>query len=114
MLLSACVIVVLSSCNSVYDYDTAIKNGDIVDLHGNIKNIDRLDEFNVNISSKKRDKVRITRFTTEGDPIFYDLNYNGKDIKLNYDNSKDKHGAKDRRSTNCRSLKLIDKKQISN
>ncbi|MBP1989348.1 DUF4362 domain-containing protein [Paenibacillus eucommiae] len=94
----------LTSCNSVYDYETAIKNGDIVDLHGNMNNMERLDTFKTNMNLQKKDKVRITRFTIEGDPIFYNLAYNGTDIKLTYDNSKDKHGKKRIRSTNCKSL----------
>jgi hypothetical protein len=97
-------ITILTSCNSNYDYNTAVKNGDIVDLHGKVTNVDRLKEFIKNIESKHKDKIRITQFTTEGDPIFYNLDYNGKDIKYKYDNSKDKYGASNVKATHCKSL----------
>lgn len=104
ILLSILLIVVLAACNSEYDYETAINNGDVVDLHGNTKNIERLETFRHNIELDKKDEVRITRFTIEGDPIFYDLQYNSRDIKLTYDNSRDNYGTKNIRSTNCKSL----------
>lgn len=39
-------ISLLSACNTMpYSYDTAVNNGDIVNLHGNIKNGERLEVF---------------------------------------------------------------------
>jgi hypothetical protein len=101
------LILILSACSSKpYDYDTAIDHGDIVDLHGNLKNIERLEEFYQNLLLKNKDKIRITRFTIEGDPIFNDLEFDGNEIKYNYDNSKDKFGKTNKRSTTCKSLKI--------
>jgi hypothetical protein len=96
--------IISTSCNTKYDYNTAVKNDDIVDLHGKVTNVDRLNEFIKNIELEHKDKIRITQFTIEGDPIFYNLDYNGKDIKYKYDNSKDKHGASNIQSTHCKSL----------
>lgn len=38
----------------------------------------------------------MTGFTTEGDPIYHDLQFDGEVIHLTYDNSKDKHGGDNR------------------
>jgi hypothetical protein len=38
--------------------------------------------------------LKMTRFTTEGDPIFEMLSFNGEEIYYYYDNSKDKFGEK--------------------
>jgi hypothetical protein len=94
----------LTSCNSKYDYNTAVKNDDIVDLHGKVTNVDRLNEIIKNIELEHKDKIRITQFTIEGDPIFFNLDYNGIEIKYKYDNSKDKHGGSNIQSTYCKSL----------
>ncbi|TVX96265.1 DUF4362 domain-containing protein [Cohnella terricola] len=98
-------ISLISACSSKpYNYDTAINNGNIVNLHGNIKNGERLEVFYQNYKSKTKDKIRITQFTIEGDPIIYDFDFDGIDIKLRYDNSKDKHGTSNIRSTACKEL----------
>jgi hypothetical protein len=79
---------IISACSSKsYNYETAIKNGDVVDLHGKVNNAERLEKFYGNISLTIKDKIRITQFTIEGDPLFYDFEYNGKEIKYTYDNS---------------------------
>ncbi|MCQ6563281.1 DUF4362 domain-containing protein [Paenibacillus mendelii] len=99
------LIVLLSACSSKpYNYDTAIANGDIVNLHGQLKNVERLQEFYQNISQNKKDDIRITQFTEEGDPIFYDLEFNGEEIKYTYDTTKDNHGKNRVRSTTCKTL----------
>jgi hypothetical protein len=96
---------IISACSSrSYNYETAIKNGDIVDLHGKVSNAVRLEKFYENISLTIKDNVRITRFTIEGDPVFYDFEYNGKEIKYTYDNSYDKHGKSNKKTTTCKSL----------
>jgi hypothetical protein len=96
---------IISACSSrSYNYETAIKNGDVVDLHGKVNNAERLEKFYGNISLTIKDKIRITQFTIEGDPLFYDFEYNGKEIKYTYDNSYDKHGKSNKETTTCKSL----------
>ncbi|MFC5472286.1 DUF4362 domain-containing protein [Cohnella suwonensis] len=99
-------IIYLSGCGNSkpYNYETAVDHGDIVDLHGKITNTKRLEEFNQNILQNNKDKIRITRITIEGDPLFFDFHFNGKEIKFRYDNSKDKYGTSNIRSTACKSL----------
>ncbi|GGH27290.1 DUF4362 domain-containing protein [Paenibacillus segetis] len=107
------VSLVLFSCsNSIgkesgskgYDADKAIQRGDVVDQHGRISNAERLDSFILSIDEKKVDKIRITRYTIEGDPIFFDFKYDGKVITYKYDNSNDKFGSSNVRSTVCKNF----------
>ncbi len=99
------LVIVVSACGSEpYSYDTAMENGDVVDLHGNVKNAERLEAFYQNSLTKTEDKIRITRFMIEGDPIFYDLVFNGAEVQFKYDNSKDKHGTTNIRTASCKTL----------
>ena len=95
------VVLLLSSCSRSYDANEAIQRGDIVDLHGEITNAERLDEFIYNIQEHVKDSIRITRYTIEGDPIYYDFSYNGKNIKYKFDNSNDNYGSSNVSSTVC-------------
>jgi hypothetical protein len=95
-------ITMLFSCSRSYDPDEAIDRGDIVDLHGRVTNAEILDSFIVNIQDKKEDKIRITQYTIEGDPIYYNFTFDGRTIKYKYDNSNDKFGSRDVRSTICK------------
>ncbi|XEC96618.1 DUF4362 domain-containing protein [Paenibacillus tarimensis] len=98
------LIISLISCSSSYNSKEAIERGDIVDLHGIITNTERLDKFIENIKNQEKDNVRITRYTIEGDPIFYDFTFNGTEVKYKYDNSNDQHGKRNVRSTVCKAL----------
>jgi len=96
---------ILSACNQSYDSNEAIKRGDIVDLHGQVSNLDRLDKFINNIETGTKDKIRLTRYTEEGDPIYYDFTFDGNKVKYKYDNSNDKHGSSKIKSSDCMKMK---------
>lgn len=76
-----------------YRYEQAIKNGDVVNLHGKISNWERWEQFIKNVDQQKADQVRITSYTTEGDPIFEELVYNGNGIEYAYDDSSAKEST---------------------
>ncbi|MEH7074235.1 DUF4362 domain-containing protein [Neobacillus drentensis] len=101
MLLVSCQQGATDNPKSPYPSEKAIKNGDIVNVHGEITNVDRFNQFIKNVNQKVEDKVRITSYTTEGDPIFYNLNFNGKEIEYTYDASQDSYGGSDKQSTTC-------------
>lgn len=86
-----------------YRSETAIKNGEVVDVHGKISNLDKFENFIKHIESGDKDTIRITSYTIEGDPIFYNLIYDGKQIQYTYDNSQDAYGASNKgtKSTSC-------------
>jgi hypothetical protein len=72
-----------------YNSETAKENGDVVNIHGKISNLDKFENFIKNVESGIKDKIRITIYTVEGDPIFYNLNYDGNQIQYTFDNSQD-------------------------
>ncbi len=86
----------------------AIKNGDIVNLHGKFINIERLVQFLENVKAKKKDEIRVTSYTIEGDPIFHDIKHDGKNLILKYDNSKDKYGSSNIFSVVCDNIVQVE------
>ncbi|MFL0245549.1 DUF4362 domain-containing protein [Candidatus Clostridium stratigraminis] len=64
-------------------------------LKGNV-NADRLTKFVDNVDKDIKDRINIVRYTTEGDPIITQLDFDGKDIQVSTDNSKDKYGGPDK------------------
>ena len=63
--------------NDPYSSEEAAQNGDVVHVHGTFLNLDKWDGFLRNVEDKKEDRVRLTQYTIEGDPIFYELVYDG-------------------------------------
>lgn len=101
------------SCSRAYNSTKAIERGDIVDLHGKVTNIERLDGFISNVRDKEKDNIRITRYTIEGDPIYYNFTYDGNTIKYKYDNSNDKYGSSNVSTSVCNNfIKTIEGSMI--
>ena len=72
------------------------KEDTITNSFNGATNTERLVKFIENVGNKKKDKINIIRFTTEGDPITTQFNFNGKDIEISTDLSKDKFGGSDK------------------
>ncbi|WP_082588135.1 DUF4362 domain-containing protein [Paenibacillus sp. Soil724D2] len=88
-----------------YHSEQAVKNGDVVNIHGTYFNIEKWKTFLGNLESNQPSKVRITQYTVEGDPIFYELTYDGNLVHYTFDNSMDAFGSDLRRpSTICKSI----------
>lgn len=68
--------------------EQAEQSGDVVVLHGGIRNEDKWDTFMKNVKKKQQDQVRVTMYTIEGGPIIQELIYDGTAIQSTYDNSK--------------------------
>lgn len=102
LLLSAC-----SPASDSYDSETAIRNGDVVNVHGQTYNVEQLDAFIDNVKSGRNAKVQITGYTIEGDPIFQILEYDGKVIRYTYDNSRDKFAGSDKGKRQSEMVNII-------
>ncbi|WP_158598381.1 DUF4362 domain-containing protein [Falsibacillus albus] len=89
------VITTFGCSNGAYSYDKAVKRGDVV-YQSKVDNLDRFEQFLINLSDKKKDKIRVTEYTLEGDPIYHDLQFDGKVIRYIYDNSNDEYGGNDK------------------
>ncbi|MBB6733979.1 DUF4362 domain-containing protein [Cohnella zeiphila] len=102
----------LPAISKPYGSDRAIENGDIVNAHGKLYNGEKWNTFMSSLENHAPSAVRITQYTTEGDPIFYELAYDGSSIRYTYDNSMDKFGADTGRpSTSCQNVELQKKAQ---
>jgi len=55
-----------------------------------------LQKFIYNVDKDIKDRVNLIMSTVEGDPITTQLYYNGKDIIIATDSSKDKFGGQDK------------------
>ncbi|MFW3589273.1 DUF4362 domain-containing protein [Vagococcus fluvialis] len=58
--------------------------------------------------------LKMTRFTTEADPIFEMLSFNGEEIYYYYDNSKDKFGEKNIVSASYKNWRFEEKTDETN
>ncbi len=92
--------------NGAYNSDEAIERGDVVTQAG-VENPGPFIEFMKNVEDKNEATLRITGYTKEGDPIFHDVEYDGKRFDFSYDDSHDQYGGKDRGVTTdtCTELK---------
>lgn len=78
----------LSACS--YDSETAVKNGDVINMHGPVYNFPRFERFLDNIEAKEAASVRIANYTLEGNPTLYNLSFDGSLFDLEIDRSKKK------------------------
>lgn len=83
---------------------------EVKEIHGMVENIERLDLFVKNVQHQKKDQVRLTRYTIEGDPIFHDLAYDGSDLKVTYDSTEDKFGSGEVKIYVCKSIQKQESK----
>lgn len=92
-----CVIVFAYYYNRSQNYDTSVSKEDTItySIKGNL-NTERLQKYIDCVANKKKDKINIIEYTTEGDPITTQLKYNGKNIMVSIDSSKDKFGGQDK------------------
>lgn len=89
---------------------TTGSSDEIVETHGSLENIERLDKFITNVEKGLKDKVRLVRYTIEGDPIFHDFDYNGENLVYTHDSSEDEYGSGEVETFTC---KKIEKQETS-
>ncbi|MHA4288725.1 DUF4362 domain-containing protein [Bacillus cereus] len=68
---------------------TIDKKNDVVVKGTGISNLDKFEQFVLNVEQGKVDKIRIVQYTHEGDPIFQTLERSKNDILYVSDNRKD-------------------------
>lgn len=108
---------VLASCSAsdsfkvtpsgAYGLSEAIARGDIV-LADKTYHFDRFERFRLNVAGHAEDRIRITSYTDEGDPVYKDLRFDGTSIHYSYDNSNDEYGGSGRgiRTDECAGIAL--------
>jgi hypothetical protein len=90
------MLVLMGCSKSSYSTSDAIAKGDITVTPSEVHNLERFEQFLQSISKQQEDKIRVTSFTIEGDPIFQDLHYDGDNIQYSYDNTNDAFGGQDK------------------
>jgi hypothetical protein len=79
-------------------------NEDIVDTHGEITNLEKFMQFVENVNQGTEDRIRVVRYTIEGDPILHDLEYDGKTITSTTDTTRDEYGDGSVSTSTCKSI----------
>jgi hypothetical protein len=87
-----------------YPSTKATENGDVVNLHGTMMNLDQLDIFIDQVRNHQEDFVRIVNYTTEGDLIIQELKYDGEKIEYTFDSTRDAYGAGKVSKTACKGI----------
>ncbi|MEH7443007.1 DUF4362 domain-containing protein [Bacillus sp. JJ1122] len=77
---------------------------------GVIENETRLKEFIKNTETGQKDTIRVVAYTKEGDPILTDLTFNGKQLDVTRDNTRDEYGVGDIRTLTCEKIIVEGKK----
>lgn len=88
-LLLILTVSLMGACS--YTSEKAVKNGDVINMHGPVYNVPRFELFLENIETQTPDTVRIANYTLEGDPTLYNLTFNGSSIDFEIDRSKNKN-----------------------
>lgn len=76
-----------------YPLNTAVDNGDYVNLHGKIYNDDVMADFLNKVADKESAFIRTVIYTVEGDPIIIDFSYNSKYFSVTKDATRDRHSS---------------------
>ncbi|MCG7346010.1 DUF4362 domain-containing protein [Sporosarcina sp. ACRSL] len=109
LLLGICL---LAACS--YDSEKAVKNGDVINMHGPIFNFDRFDRFLDSVEAGNAASVRITNYTLDGNPTLYNLAFDGSDFDLVIDRSKHKERGDNpkKESKTCSDLVVTEGEQL--
>lgn len=101
------LVLILAACN-VNDGNTqkvkGVKNVDVVNSHGSIAGIEKMQSFYNTMQNGVSSDLRIVHYTIEGDPIVLDLTYNGESLVVKDDNTRDKFGSGEVRTNSCSDL----------
>jgi len=107
----AAISIIGCSKSGAYGSEEAIKRGDVV-YQNEVVNLERFEQFLINLSNKKEDTIRVTGYTHEGDPVFQDLQFVGEVIHYTYDNSNDEYAGKDKGKETDVCKEVIEKENI--
>lgn len=90
-----------------YSRDTAIANGDYVNIHGEIYNAEVMDTFLASAAALEPASIRTVQYTIEGDPILTDVVFDGSVFTVTEDSRLDKFGSGDVHINSYQRLELV-------
>ncbi len=94
----ALFIFIITGCQN-HDSDLTSKevknelNADVVDTHGGVDGLDNMETFYQQVQKNKEADLRVIHYTTEGDAIVTDLTYDGQQINVEDDSTRDQFGS---------------------
>jgi hypothetical protein len=88
--------------------DNAAMIGEVIDMHGQVEHLDKLDVFGHQATSGQPAAVRVTRYTIEGDPIYHDIHFANGHYQLRYDTTNDKFGKGEVNTYTCQSFHKLE------
>lgn len=87
----SCICLFLFSLVACSPSSTTIdKKNDVIVKGIGTSNLDKFEQFVMNVDQGEVDKIRIVQYTDEGDPVFQTLEHSGKDILYVLDSRQDK------------------------
>lgn len=77
---------------------------DVVDMHGEITNLEKFYTFMKHVEQGKKNNIRVVSYTTEGAPMLHDLEFNGTTVHSIYDSTRDGFGYGSIEETTCKGI----------
>ncbi|MGY3714990.1 DUF4362 domain-containing protein [Sutcliffiella cohnii] len=99
-------MLILSACSGY-----SPSNKDVVNSHGDIKNIEFLDKFINDVIENKTANVRVVNYTIEGDPIIHDLKFANGKLLSKIDTREDDFGDKYVDESMCENIEITNKEE---
>ena len=87
--------------DSATPYVKGVKNVDVLDSHGSIEGIERMQSFYEGVKNDVPSNIRIVHYTIEGDPLVTDFTYNGESLEVKHDTTRDTYGSGEVVSNRC-------------
>jgi Domain of unknown function (DUF4362) len=81
---------------------------EVVIGHNAIENADRFQAFSKRVSQQQKDEIRIMQRTIEGDPIYQNVRFNGKEYEYTHDSREDAYGSKEVTRDTCGDFRVIE------
>ena len=100
---------VIEVSSSIYTHT----DEDIIDKLGEVTNLQRFEDFVINVNGKQGDNIRIVSYTTEGGQILKDLLFDGNNIMYTKDSTRDSYGEKLVAATTCQSIEKIESSELT-
>ena len=100
---------VIEVSSSIYTHT----DEDIIDKLGEVTNLQRFEDFVLNVNAKQNDKIRIVSYTTEGGQILKDLIFDGNNIMYTIDTTRDQYREQLVAATACQSIEKIESSELT-
>lgn len=73
----------------------------VIDQHGQLENLNLFYQFIKDVEDNEQTSLKVTRYTIEGAPIYWDVEYNGEHFNIEIDNREDAWGSKNIENYQC-------------